>query len=485
MIRKPASADEAFTCQCIMDTIDGLCDGLTHFSGPSRVAVIYAISPGDPMFICDPQHLLQGHEPKFKELYLDSDTWRKQAIIQKYKSKFSHMQPEKNLELAGLISFGGRSSSVFYQMWFTEHHPDMCSIGPTERWLEHAAWRFNHDMASDKDLYTGISGSFLREYATHAVRDHIVDEMNVILGWDTQIRIYPMLDTVLGISKTREEGAWPRGEMLFVEGRSLNTLQMPVRFPEMERPRNENFKHVRKLLLAVEQSERRLVSDGSSIIGIADGRLPEFFIRADFRGSHGFLELSSGAVCSFSDGSFRSSTHQAKLVQLEEALLGFDLDKNGGSHLFKIVANIVHRAQIEKHGCALVVDLNHEPLNISGHKLQCPLDLKLSELLDLAHSLSKLDGALHIGADLHLHGFGCLMDGHAIAGEDRSRGARYNSALRFTAQNRHILVVVVSADRPVAVIQEGVDISAQCPWKPPDACSLGPLKIDAWIQGLY
>jgi hypothetical protein len=46
--------------------------------------------------------------------------------------------------LAGLISCGGRSSSVFFQMWFTDHHPDMCSIGPTERWLEHAAWRFSH-----------------------------------------------------------------------------------------------------------------------------------------------------------------------------------------------------------------------------------------------------------------------------------------------------------------------------------------------------
>ena len=92
------------------------------------------------------------------------------------------MVPEKNLQLAGIISYGGRSSSVFYQMWFSEHHPDMCSVGPSERWLEHAAWRFSHDIANEKHLYTGISGSFLREYATHAVRDFIVDEMNLKLG---------------------------------------------------------------------------------------------------------------------------------------------------------------------------------------------------------------------------------------------------------------------------------------------------------------
>ena len=62
----------------------------------------------------------------------------------------------------------------------------MCSIGPTERWLEHAAWRFAHDMANESALYTGISGSFLREYATHAVRDDVVDRMNLLLGWDTR-----------------------------------------------------------------------------------------------------------------------------------------------------------------------------------------------------------------------------------------------------------------------------------------------------------
>ena len=160
---------DAFTCQCVSDTLDGLRDGLSHFSGPSRASVIYAIAPDDPVFICDPQNLLRGHEPRFKELYLDNDQWRCHVPISSDKNRFSYMLPEKNLQLAGLISFGGRSSSVFFQMWFTDHHPDMCSIGPTERWLEHAAWRFSHDMANDKERYTGISGSFLREFASPAV----------------------------------------------------------------------------------------------------------------------------------------------------------------------------------------------------------------------------------------------------------------------------------------------------------------------------
>ncbi|MCP4688467.1 MAG: DNA-binding protein, partial [Desulfobacterales bacterium] len=204
----------SFVHQCTIDTLDGLREGFSHFSGASRAAVIHALKREDPMRVFDPLGLLTGHEPRFRELFVESDEWRKNSRVPRGKKQFIPLIELKNLELAGLISHGGQSGSVYYQMWFTEHHPDMCSVGPTERWLEQAAWRFSHDMANKKELYTGISGNFLREYATHAVRDYIVDEMNILLGWDADLRVYPILDAILGISRTREEGAWPRGELI-------------------------------------------------------------------------------------------------------------------------------------------------------------------------------------------------------------------------------------------------------------------------------
>lgn len=205
-------------------------------------------------------------------------------------------------------------------MWFTEQHPDMCAIGPTERWLEHAAWRFSHDIANEQELYTGISGAFLREYATHAVRDHIIDEMNVILGWDTDLRVYPILDAVLCISRTIEEGAWARGGLIFVERRLMSTLSFVTKFPKNEWVALNHFKHVRKLLLAVENSERQLVSDGRSIVGIVESQAPIFSLTAEFCGGHGFLRSTGGEICSFSDGNFKSSTRRANLVQMERRL---------------------------------------------------------------------------------------------------------------------------------------------------------------------
>ena len=56
---------------CAFHIYEGLTEGLSLFSGTSRVAVIYAVRPGWRLHIYDPQNLLQGHEPKIKELYLD------------------------------------------------------------------------------------------------------------------------------------------------------------------------------------------------------------------------------------------------------------------------------------------------------------------------------------------------------------------------------------------------------------------------------
>ncbi|WP_022668642.1 DNA integrity scanning protein DisA nucleotide-binding domain protein [Desulfospira joergensenii] len=471
--------EKLFIRKCIMETAEGLREGLNRFSGPSRVAVIYAVKPGDPMVVYDPQNLLAGHEPKFKELFLDKDDWQKKCFLRYDKKKFSNLLPEKNLELAGLISCGGRSGTVSYQMWFTEHHPDMCTIGPTERWLEQAVWRLSHDIANEEELYTGISGGFLKEYATHAVRDFLVDEMNVLLGWDTRIRVYPILEAVLKISWTPEEGAWPKGKLLFVEKRSLSNLKFLAEFPETERPVLDNVKHIRKLLQSVENSDRKLVADEETIIGIIGDEVPGFSITADFNGQYGFLSLNADPVCSFSDGSFKSTNRRPKLVQVEEVLLDSAMDPEEASALFKVITGIVHDAATHRHGCTLVVDLNPAPIFISCHSLQHPLDLRQKQGLDLAKSLSRVDGALHIGTDLKLRGFACLLHGHYIPGEHRARGARFNSALRFTAENENIVVIVVSIDAHVSVMMNGRTLDTQWKLKPSVFCST-PVLLKEW-----
>lgn len=172
----------------------------------------------------------------------------------------------------------------------------------------------------------------------------------------------------------------------------------------------------------------------------------------------------------------------ANLVQVEEILIDTDLAPAVSHDLYRLVTHIVHLAEIHKYGCTLVVDLCPRPIDIPGQKLERTLDLRQAPCLELASALAKLDGALHIGADLKLHGFACLLDGLSIPGEDRSRGARFNSALRFTAERPDLLVIVVSADRPVAIIQSGVELSAQCDLKPQAEAAGPPPTLASWIE---
>ncbi len=476
-----SSSHHSFLLRCVSDILNGLSNGLSLFSGASRAAVIFTLEPSGPLMVCDPQNLLKGHEQAFKALYLDSDEWQKNVSITLDKRNFADIQYVKDLGLAGLISYGGYSGTIFFQRWFTDHHPDLCSTGPTERWLEYAVLRFSHDIANEKDLYTGISGSFLREYGAHAVRDHIVDEMNVSLGWDSQIRVYQVLDAILMISKTREEGLWPEGQLLIIDSSMFNELNFLVKFEGEMRPQLANTKHVRKLLQTVEHSRRRLVSDGRIILGICDATLPSFSICADFHGRHGFLKVNKRQVCSFADGRFSSTTYQAKLFQLEELLLESKLEQSDSSLIFKIAVTLVHHAQLRKHGCTLIIDLNPVPLKISGQTLAPALDLRQPHMLKLAESLAKVDGALHIGADQHLYGFACLLDGHTFPGEDLARGARYNSALRFTKEHKDIVAVVVSSDRPVSVISQGVEVYGTCSLYNVGDCIFPLERLDYWV----
>lgn len=471
-----------FINRCLRETISGLRDGLSLFSGTSRAAIIFALQKESRLYICDPQNLLRGYEPKLQAIYLQNNQWCQPVDKEVPYNLYSYIERQDNLQLDGLISHGGSSRPVYYQMWFTEHHPNLCSLGPTECWLEHAVLRFSHDIANDSILYTGISGSFLREYASHAVHDCIVDKAGAILGLDFQIQVYPILDAILGISKTNEEGVRPYGALSFLEPRFHHNIPFLAKFVTSERPLITNFKHVRKLLQAVEHSNRVLVSDGKRIVGIADKDIDQFHIMADYQGKIGYLYVQDELICSFQDGSYSSDTHRAKLYEVEEALLDFSLEPAVRNDMFRILAALVHNAEDQMFGCTFVIDLADKPTPTAGQALTPPIDLLQPDLLRLAAALSKVDGALHIRTDLHLHAFACLLDGHRVANENRARGARYNSALRFTAQHPKTIVVVVSSDRPVSIFQQGREIINRIDLSASTRCNLFPLPLTEWLK---
>ncbi len=119
----------------------------------------------------------------------------------------------------------------------------------------------------------------------------------------------------------------------------------------------------------MEHSDRTLISDGANILGIAERDISPFHITADFQGKLGFLFIRDEVICSFQDGSYSSDTHRAKLFEVEEALLDYDIDPSVRNDMFKIIAALVHNAEDNMFGCTFVIDLAPEPTAIAGQAL--------------------------------------------------------------------------------------------------------------------
>ncbi len=473
--------NDRFENVCLFHILDGLRDGLSHYIRPTRVALVYCIKPEGPLHIYDPMNLLSGHETMLRDFFIYNQDWRKEKP---YAGGLELLERKhfQELQLAGIVTHGGRTDSVAYQVWFAEEYPDICSLGPIRMWMEYAVRLFAQNYEVQNVMNIDTAGYVLQQCANHAVRDYLVEERSLMGKLDTLLRVYPILDAVLGISKTKEEGAKAVGEIAFVEPSELFSMNMLAFFPELERPQISNHKHVRKMLQCVEHSNRTLVSDGQYIVGVAMGHAPDSSITAQFTGSHGFLWLNDQRVCSFADGSFNALTRQADLVELEEKLMEAPISPSQQHDLLRMVSRLVASAAERRHGAMYVLDFSQNGLDIPGQHLAHPLDLKEDHHLQLAKSFSKVDGALHITRDLKLASFACLLDGLCVPGENRARGARYNSALRFSAAHEDVILVAVSSDRPVSILQNGVELTAACPLPLGSGCPAPP-PLAEWIHG--
>jgi len=195
--------------------------------------------------------------------------------------------------------------------------------------------------------------------------------------------------------------------------------------------------------------------------------------------------LGTDKIASFFDGNYHSTTRVAKMVELEEILLDSDIDIETSTRLFQLITHLVHVAGKGRHGCTLVIDLHESPIELSGHVMEPSLSLLEPKHINLVSSLLKIDGAVHITSDLKIRGFGCLLDGKSINWENMARGARYNSALRFSADHSQVIVVVVSSDRPVSIIYNGIEINAFSQWRPVYPYTPEAVSIKKYLNGVF
>ena len=109
------------------------------------------------------------------------------------------------------------------------------------------------------------------------------------------------------------------------------------------------------------------------------------------------------------------------------------------------LVKLIRTAEEASHGALLIIDENSAA---EAHRLRKQGMSVHACLLtpDLLRHLITIDGAILLSPDGMCHGFGTILDGMATESGDPSRGARYNSALRFVESAWPCLAVVVSED---------------------------------------
>lgn len=112
---------------------------------------------------------------------------------------------------------------------------------------------------------------------------------------------------------------------------------------------------------------------------------------------------------------------------------------------------VVEAAKEQKHGTMVVIS---SEAATEAERLAPQLLRIEPQLLDASTimQLSAIDGALILDVEGRCHAFGVILDGTASPGRGTlSRGARHNSAIRYTDSHAQAVAVVVSEDGDVTV----------------------------------
>jgi hypothetical protein len=417
--------------------------GLSSYAGPLRVAVV--MRP----YVYDPYGLLKNHAADIKA---------------------------KATEIDGLVCYQHGTQAI----WYAELPPDLCHPESIRLWLLEAARCLSAELALGVRSEVHSSRITLENYSLYAIERFIANEYEIRRRQPPQLQVMEILETLAAISLEREESTPTTGEILFADTMEGQPLQLTFD----PRPSMTDRKHLAKLFHGLWKGVS-LISCGREVWGIGrreELRL-ELLLRAEFQSGIGGLYLGGELcghdleLCTISAGRLQARRINPQLPGLMRTLkrCGFtneetrSLDRN-----LSILCSEINRLH---HGATVVLETGSTPLTLSGQAVM-PTRLDIQAL----RALSEVDGALHLDREGRLKGFGCLLDGMASAREDRARGARYNSALRFTETHEDCLVIVISADGPISVFRKGVRLGSGAAIKLRDAIDLNPPTLEDWLS---
>jgi len=262
--------------------------------------------------------------------------------------------------------------------------------------------------------------------------------------------LHSVFENLNKISELRYEGGETLGTIIFAPTNlpSLNcevALLQPIAL--------DSHKLVRKVVEISDKQLGCICQGGEGIVGF--GSLPDFgdtpIFRAVFTGHYRWALYVNDTLlmnCAFGVPSVPQPrlTFETFFSNIRRVLPGLTLEQG------KALWVAVSAAMEQRHGTMLVVSdaASSEAQRLRSQAIEIE-PIKLSSAL--VARISGIDGAILVDRDCNCHAIGVILDGIATNTGDPSRGARYNSALRYIESFRVPAVcLVVSEDGYVNMV---------------------------------
>ncbi len=256
-------------------------------------------------------------------------------------------------------------------------------------------------------------------------------------------------DSVNILSSLKYEGSHNKGSILFIADhtpRLILTLETPVPLSE--------YRRIRKLLQMSQKGHYLLVNNDNiaigfgTIISVDPIYWIEFLDHLKWRLYYGQKELLS--CTNLLPLLPNTGSDLAKLKgHLSLTFKGIDYDETR-------ILTIIQAAKKQSKGTMLVITekAETESLRLQSSSIKIT-PVKLSKAQ--TNLITSIDGAVILSPDGFCHAIGTILDGYSTANGDSSRGARYNSAIRYlnSQMDTKCLIVVVSEDRYVDILSTG------------------------------
>lgn len=316
-------------------------------------------------------------------------------------------------------------------------------------------------------LSSGVAGYILSEEGDEVLRQAgywlmdalekaSKDEEDESLDEDEQrytVNIFGICNTIAAQPYEGKEG---RGRMLISRRNHPNIgliikLATPVRM--------ENHRGIRKLL-EITSKGLHLLCDSSGIYGIGqhgglgyDESLENLFI-VEFIGQNKWKLSHAGndlMIVNYGQPTLPKKPIDEDKFRRKIRNAFSEIKPDDLTKLWDLVAE----SPEQKHGTMIVVT-DHAKEEAWRLAAQSTIIDPIPLAPDLLLPLSSIDGAILVGPDAICHAIGVILDGIASERGDSSRGARYNSAVRYIdyvkSLGHHCVIIVISEDGMINIL---------------------------------